>query len=121
MIIQMVTQMSGGRYDDQSWPTPWTDFEVPDEEGRGLIRCGAAMEVVGGLMAEPAAGADPEPESEPESAPAVSSVPASGPPAAADPKAAWVDYAVSLGTPRAEAEEQTKAQLQSAFGGGGRL
>ena len=118
MIIQMVTQMSGGRYDDQSWPTPWTDFEVPDDEGRGLIRCGAAMEVVGGLV-KPAPDDDPEPvpEADPEPAPAVTPEPAGGPPAVGDPKADWVEHAVNQGATREEAESQTKAQLQQNYGG----
>lgn len=42
----MTVQMSGGRYDDRQWPVPWVNWEVSDEEGEGLVRCGAAMEVV---------------------------------------------------------------------------
>lgn len=133
MIVQMIVQMSGGRYDDRQWPLPWHDFEVPDDEGRGLIRCGAAMEVVGAVRPEPAvpaavpaaitepgpavpaAMAEPEPVPVPEPA---AEVPAEVPvPVPGDPKAAWVDYAVSQGTARAEAEDMTKAQLQAAYGG----
>lgn len=126
MIIQMIYQMSGGRYDDRSWPLPWHDFEVPDEEGRGLIRAGAAMEVVGNV--NPAA---PEPEPVPvKAAPAAPSAPAPAPapmaktaiaevpqPLPSDPKAAWVEYAVSRGVSQTEAESMTKAQLQAEHGG----
>jgi hypothetical protein len=38
-------------------------------------------------------------------------------PGRADPKQAWVDYAVSQGLPAAEAEDLTKAQLVDRFGG----
>lgn len=131
MIVQMIVQMSGGRYDDRQWPLPWHDFEVPDDEGRGLIRCGAAMEVVGAVRPEsavpaavPAVMAEPEPAvpaamAEPESAltPEPAVVKELAPPAPGDPKAAWVDYAVSQGTARAEAEDMTKAQLQAVYGG----
>lgn len=133
----MIVQMSGGRYDDRSWPTPWVDFEVPDEEGRGLIRCGAAMEVVGTpeTAAEPAQEPAPEPvvPAAPawEGLPSSSNDPAPVPapamaktaideayvPVPADPKAAWVEYAVSRGASQGEAEGMTKAQLQAAYGG----
>lgn len=129
MIIQMVYQMSGGRYDDRQWPAPWHDFEVPDDEGRGLIRCGAAMEVVGAVKhAEPVA---PEPawQGLPSSSNDPIPVPAPEPPLVldpeenppvpmnADPKAAWIEYAVSRGAPQAEAENMTKSQLQAQWGG----
>lgn len=132
MIIQMVYQMSGGRYDDRTWPTPWTDFEVPDEEGRGLISCGAAMEVVGIVVsaaeaesvvtaaesaAETAALTAKAAESASETAALAAEAPAPAAPRPADPKQDWVDYAVSLGAPRSEAETQTKVQLMAAFGG----
>jgi hypothetical protein len=38
MIIQMRLNMSGGRYDNRQWPPAEVDFEVPDEEGRALIK-----------------------------------------------------------------------------------
>lgn len=38
MIIRMIQNMSGGRYDNQQWPPAGIDFEVPDEEGEALIR-----------------------------------------------------------------------------------
>lgn len=37
-------------------------------------------------------------------------------PAKSDPKAAWVDFAVSQGVDRAEAEGSSKADLVAAFG-----
>lgn len=126
MIIQMTYQMSGGRYDGTNWPSPWVSFEVPDWEGEGLVHCGAAIQMV-----LPAAGPErkpkpepkltapalvvPEPAPEPEPEPAV--VTELPQPAPGDPKPAWVDYAVSRGASRAEAEDQTKAQLQTAYGG----
>jgi hypothetical protein len=127
VIIQFIYQMSGGRYDDRAFPPPWTDFEVPDEEGNGLIYCGAAVRVTRAAAPEP----EPEPVklSEPVSEPVLESsfrrAPEPEPavvkelpqPAPADPKAAWVDYAVSRGATRAEAEDQTKAQLQAMYGG----
>lgn len=144
MIIQMVYQMSGGRYDDRQWPAPWHDFEVTDEEGRGLIRCGAAMEVVGGTAPSTPEGSlvsQQAPEPEPvqpawQGLPSSSNDPIPVPPPApvedpivlepeenppvplnADPKAAWVEYAVSRGMNQADAESMTKAQLQAEYGG----
>ena len=118
MIIQMIYQMSGGRYDDRMWPPPGVDFEVPDEEGRGLVLCGAAREVARPPEPEPEPEPELEPEPEPTPEPAPEPALAELPqPAPGDPKQAWVDYAVSQGAPRAEAEDRTKAQLQAAFGG----
>lgn len=131
MIVQMVYQMSGGRYDDRRWPVPWTDFEVPDDEGHGLVRCGAAMEVVGTVVpvaakSVPAAASVAVPAAEPD-APVVPAAPAEeivaelfsepAAPRPSDPKQDWVEYAVSRGAPRSEAENQTKVQLQIAYGG----
>ncbi len=39
------------------------------------------------------------------------------PPAASDKKSVWVDYAVSQGLDRGEAEALTKDELHSRFGG----
>ena len=124
MIVRMVYEMSGGRYDDRAWPPTWTDFEVPDEEGRGLVACGAAVFIASSaapaakpVVQAPAVKA-PSPEPEPVKAEAVVPEPAETPrPSPADPKAAWVAYAVSRGAPRSEAEDSTKAQLQAAYGG----
>lgn len=123
MIIKMVYEMSGGRYDDRAWPPTWTDFEVPDAEGEGLVACGAAIYVA--ASAAPAsvpapepvvakAAPVPEPVEEPASEPVVAEVKQ---PAPADAKLAWVNYAVSRGASRAEAEDSTKSQLQAAYGG----
>lgn len=118
MIIQMIYSMSGGRYDDRSWPPPGVNFEVPDEEGAGLVACQAAIMVAPSAVAPEPAPAAPEPEPEPVPVPkATPPVPELSQPAPADPKAAWVDYAVSLGASRSEAEDHTKAQLQAAYGG----
>lgn len=140
MIIQMTVQMSGGRYDDRQWPAPWTNFEVTEEEGRGLVRCGAAMELVpaepvsltGGedpqtpqippyvaspQPAESAATAQPASITQEEIAAAQAEHAAKTMPSPGDPKAAWVEHAVSQGMDRAEAESSTKATLQQQYGG----
>lgn len=130
MIIQMTYQMSGGRYDGTSWPNPWVSFEVPDWEGEGLVYCGAAIQMTM-PAAEPERKPKPEPKPEPKPVELVAPEPAAEPapepepavvkelpqPAPGDPKSAWVDYAVSRGASRAEAEDQTKAQLQATHGG----
>jgi hypothetical protein len=138
VIVQFTYQMSGGRYDDRAFPPPWVDFEVPDEEGEGLVHCGAAVRVIPPASAVKAdwveyavsKGAD-QAEAEAETkaqlqaeakapepvAPKSAAVAELAQPAPGDPKAAWVDYAVSRGATRAEAEDQTKAQLQAAYGG----
>lgn len=54
----------------------------------------------------------PEPDQGPEDKPAAPSRPAHG-----DPKAAWVDYAVSQGADRQDAEATTKGDLIKAYGG----
>ncbi len=140
MIIQMIYQMSGGRYDGRSWPVTGVNFEVPDEEGGGLVGAGAAIYVGESVPAAPPAvpvapapavadSTAVEPEvstpavaeqvmtadlaSEPEPAPE----PVPPPPAPGDPKAAWVAHAVSRGAPRTVAEDSTKAQLQAQYGG----
>jgi hypothetical protein len=132
MIIQMTVQMSGGRYDDRQWPAPWRNFEVPDEEGRGLIRCGAAMEVVSDDSAPEQD--QPEPIQQPvgppytaspqtpsltaeEIAAAQAQEAAKTQPAPGDPKASWVEHAVKQGLSQDEAEGKTKAQLQQEYGG----
>lgn len=127
MIIQMTVQMSGARYDDRQWPRPWSDFEVPDEEGRGLVRCGAAMEVVSDgsaptdteSAAETAADVPSTPSSltQEEIAAAQAQQAAKTQPSPSDPKAAWVEHAVAQGADPAEAEGMTKVQLQQEYGG----
>lgn len=54
MIIQMRFQISGGRYDDRPWPGPGISFEVPDWEGQGLVKDGAAIFVSGSAVRAPA-------------------------------------------------------------------
>ncbi len=147
MIIQMVYQMSGGRYDGRNWPVTGVNFEVSDEEGQGLVGCGAAVYVGPSAKPEDAKPDNVKPEdakpdnlkpadaksdgtgpdnAEPDDAAtdaAVSAELASGQPlprpAPGDPKLAWVLYAVSQGASRGEAEESTKAQLQAAYGSSG--
>jgi hypothetical protein len=133
MIIQMLFQISGGRYDGKPWPGPGIPFEVPDWEGEGLVKDKAAM-----LIAESARKPAPKPvvtELPRQTAPAppAPSAPASEPvvpepepvpavaelsqPASADPKATWVAYAVSRGASQVEADNLTKSQLQATYGG----
>lgn len=144
MIIQMLIGYSGGRYDDRPWPSLGTDFEVPDWEGEGLIRVGHARFVrasdppaappappppappvlspAGPVVSEPAATAAgpvtpepaPEPAPGPEPEPEPEELPAPGP---ADPKAAWIEYAISQGAKRDTAAAMTKADLMSRYGG----
>jgi len=138
-VVVMVHQMSGGRYDDRPWPPPGYEFEVPDWEGEGLVRSSSAVKIREldddlpayvtppapvSLPAETAAGpAEPSvwipdagltllPESPPGSA---VDVPAE--PRPADPKQAWIDYAVSQGEPADTAGAMTKADLMSKYGG----
>ena len=124
MIIRMLIQMSGSRYDDRMWPPPFINFEVPDEEGRGLIASGVALEVEMPKEEKPAPPAPPAdlPAAVFEPLPSSSNTPAPAavspePPRATDSKQDWVEYAVSQGAVRAEVENQTKAQLQSVYGG----
>lgn len=133
MIIQMLFQISGGRYDDRPWPGPGIPFEVPDWEGNGLVKDGAAVFVSGTVARAPVKkAAEPESKSlpdatgsdsgsgtteggsEPELVPAVAELTQ---PASADPKATWVAYAVSRGASQAEADNLTKSQLQATYGG----
>jgi hypothetical protein len=135
MIVQMVVQMSGSRYDDRMWPPSWINFEVPDEEGRGLIRAGAAMEVVRQapepgepLQSVTVTGQGPQPVTTEAVAQPPSPVQegtaavqeqetAAGMPAPADPKSAWVAYAMAHGSSEVDANNMTKAQLQAQYGG----
>jgi hypothetical protein len=129
MIIRMILQMSGGRYDGRNWPIVGANFWVPDEEGQGLVGCGAAVF----FSADPKAKTVPEPKAEmvtePEPGELEPAAPVAAPaavpvtpaelarPTPADPKAAWVEYAVGQGASRDDAENRTKVQLQAAYGG----
>lgn len=137
MIIAMITHMSGGRYDDRPWAPPGVPFEVPDEEGEGLIRwhhavwiadsaapvIAPAVPVPVSLPAETAAGPVPA---------EAAGVPGDGsslfeqmggtitgpePPKPADSKAAWIAYAVSQGAQEDDAAAMTKIDLMSRYGG----
>lgn len=81
-----------------------------------LAACGAehGMYVEGGKLIDPS---EPVAQSAPESEPEPAAEPASsGRPAQADNKAAWVDWAVSQGVDREEAETATKAELIELYG-----
>jgi hypothetical protein len=131
MWVQMLITISGGRADGTNWPDRYGVLEVPDHEGRDLIRARHAIPAdppavtAGPGTARVTAAAAPVipeqaaavPEGIPEPAAAVP-VPAETPaPGPADLKAAWVDYAVSQGTDRGQAEAMTKADLMSRYGG----
>lgn len=128
-VIAMVIQMSGGRYDDRQWPGPGIPFEVPDWEGAGLVADHNAVklyeipdgEPVPPAVEEPAA-AEPVPSWEDEhdrlEAVADGTVePQAEPPRPADPKQAWIDYAVTQGASVDEATSMTKIDLMSRYGG----
>jgi len=70
------------------------------------------MYVEGDRLVDPSAPAEPEPAPEPEAEPA-----SSGRPVVADNKATWVDWAVSQGLEREDAESLTKAELVELYGG----
>ncbi len=126
MIIQMLANMSSGRHDGRVWPPAWTDFEVPDWEGRDLVAGGNAIFVADSWPAapEPEPVLVPEPESElvtePESAPEPEEEPVQespgGPPRPAAPKADWVDWAMANGVGEDEANGMTKQQLMELYG-----
>jgi hypothetical protein len=123
--VVMNKYISGGRHDGREWPPEGAPFEVEDWEGEDLVYHGHAYRVASPVQAPPPPPppapapeqeapavveetSPPEPEEPADDAPA---------PAPADPKAAWVAYAVSQGASQAEAESLTKNQLQSAYGG----
>ena len=89
--------------------------EATDEAVRAnLAAVGAehGMSVENGRLVDPSAP-EPEPESESEPVPEPEE---SARPAQADNKAAWVDWAVSQGVDREEAEAFTKAELIELYG-----
>lgn len=132
MWIETVMHMSGTRANGEKYPPGFTPFEVEDWEGSHLVRGGIAREVPAPDWAaarpqepRPAAGRDwgrsrdPEPSPpapEPPAAAQAPDGPQAAPPAPADPKQAWVDYAVTRGMDADEASRMTKADLQSRFG-----
>lgn len=117
MWVQMLLTISGGRHDGTQWPPRGWIFEIGDAEGRDLVAGGMAVQV--------APPAPPKPVAKPEPAPEPVAKPADDRPVAdempqpspTDPKAAWVEYAVSRGAARSEAQAQTQKQLQLAYGG----
>lgn len=118
MWVRMIEGISGGRHDGTPWPPKGGLLQVPDWEGEQLVR---------GQLAMPAAPPPPPKQlaAIEETAPSVAEVVVTAPPTAddlaapspSDPKSDWVAYAVSQGASEAEAENLTKTQLQSAFGG----
>jgi len=131
MLIRMVTGIPGSYDNGQPWPPAGGVIDVPYEVGRDLILGGHAEDAVtpppapapppplvpapppvAMMVSQPAATAagplppPPPPEPEPPAAP--------GP---ADPKAEWIDYAVSRGADPDMAGRMTKADLMSKYGG----
>lgn len=80
---------------------PW----LPEDLASHLLDLGMVHEVGGRAQAAEAEEADPE---EPES---------DSKPKHVAPKAEWVDYAVTQGADRDEAEDMTKAELIELYGG----
>jgi hypothetical protein len=102
--------MSGTR-NGVPWPGRGETAELPDSEAAELCASGAA---------EPVAQAEPV---ETATAPAAETRENAGTdaqsadrPEQADRKAEWIDYAVTQGASRDEAEDMTKAELISTFG-----
>ncbi len=144
MWIAMVHDMSGARYDDRMWPGAGIPIEVPDWEGEALVADHDAIEVpppppppssapkadwvdhavdLGVPPDEAAAMTKAEligeaQVPEPVFAPG-GPIPGDGPepPKPADPKQAWMDYAVTQGMTEDQAGMMTKADLMSRFGG----
>lgn len=121
MIVQMTVNMSGGRHDDRAWPPAWVDFEVPDWEGRDLVRSGIARFVRHSGTPSPPPVQEPSPAavvSEPARTAhgPVSEDEPPQPPKAVDPKQVWADYAVSLGEDEEHVATLTKAQLMERYG-----
>jgi hypothetical protein len=122
MWVRMIEGISGGRSDGRLWPLKGGLIEVPDGEGADLVRSVLAFPAPPPAVdPDPAVVEEDEPAvageaevPEPPEAPAADDDPAPSP---ADPKSDWVAYAISHGASQQEAENLTKAQLQSAFGG----
>jgi hypothetical protein len=83
------------------------DDELKDHYRQVAADNGLDLEIVNDLAANYAVQPEVELEPEPES---------SGRPAQADNKAAWIDWAVSQGADRDEAEAATKAELIDEYG-----
>jgi cell division protein FtsN len=128
--ITMVTPVSGGRADGRPWPDPRSGepIEVPAAEADDLIAGGMAAEAEPpGQEPAPAPEADPEPAREKtvfrddldkavEELPDAPAAEKPDPPKPADPKQAWVDYAVACGADENEAAGMTKADLADKYG-----
>lgn len=108
----MAHRLAGGhidRGDGRGWVVD--DSPAPPVSQPEPVKAGPA-----GLPGHPAVTAmagyalpDPEPEAEPEPEPETE--PQEGPPAQSAPKDTWVDWAVSEGFDRDEAEAMTKQDL----------
>lgn len=91
--------------------------EVTDDDVRANLAVAAAengLTVKDGKLVDPST-TEPEPEPEPAPEPELEEE-SDGRPVQADNKAAWVDWAVSQGADREEAEAATKAELIDDYG-----
>lgn len=128
----MYAKISGGRGDGTDWPDPGVPFDVDAEEGRQLCAAHLAypvaeqpaaempdVQTATGVETRYDSGGFPPPGTSvarnetgvPE--PVRSTVPK---PIVNSPKAAWVEYAVTLGADRAEADAMKKTDLIARYG-----
>lgn len=143
--IKMISQRSGGRYDNRDWPAPGEPFSVPEWEGEALTRIKEAIytdDAEAANLSQPKVDSDVEPLEEKYhggqsvSSPNVNSdvepvevAPVEDAeeevteeeevrkPAPYASKADWVSYAVAQGHDSDDASTLTKAELQSRYGG----
>lgn len=125
MKIRMVQERTGPRWDGRAWPPVGGEIYVDDDEGAAVCGSGWAVPVPEQRKVETPEDTltvatetrAPESPAEPVSEPAAAEdAPAAAPPAVNDPKAAWVDHAVTQGTSRDEAEAMSKSALIRQFG-----
>jgi hypothetical protein len=65
MWVVMTLSMSGGRYDGRTWPPRGVPFQVPDWEGRDLVKVQQAVEIdtpAWAVSSPPPPAPAPEPE-----------------------------------------------------------
>lgn len=106
--VRMRRQLSGTR-NGVHWPEPGGVVEVPDDEAATLVRHGNAARLDDEGDDTSATQEEDEPASEP------AAEPQTEPPARSDNKPAWVDYAITQGLTRTEAEAMTKDDLIARF------
>lgn len=105
----MRVKISGGRGDGTDWPDPGVPFHVDAAEGAQLCGAGLAFPVADEPLTE-------MPDIQAATDVEVRSVTAAAKPIVNSPKAAWVEYAVTLGADRPEAEAMKKTDLIARYG-----